>query len=134
MTTLLADVARIADVPVVGDAEARRALRMQIARLEAELIAMPGTASAHPARARGRGARLPSLDELERTRDDLVRRIQERRFTGGEEQERKRRLREEMLLEPAAPYGRSVSNAEVGEPGCGRWSCWFRLTISGDCP
>jgi hypothetical protein len=96
--------------------------------------AWPGTAAAPGARARPRAARLPSLAELERTRDDLVRRIQERRFTGGEEQERKRRLREEMLLEPAAHFGRSVSNAEVGEPGCGRWSCWFRLTISGGCP
>jgi hypothetical protein len=39
-----------------------------------------------------------------------------------------------MLLDPAAHFGRSVSNAEVGEPGCTRWSSWFRLTISSGCP
>ena len=113
-------------VEVVPDAEMRRTLRAQIAKLEAELP--PGQGR------RDRGARLLSADELERTRDDLVRRIQERRFTGGEEQERKRRLREEMLLDPAAHVGASVSNAEVGEPGCTRWTSWFRLRISGGCP
>ena len=114
------------DVAVVSEADMRRSLRMQIARLEAQLP--PGRGS------RDRGARLLSVDELERTRDDLVRRIQERRFTDGEEQDRKRRLREEMLLDPAAHFGRTVSNAEVGEPGCTRWSSWFRLRISGGCP
>jgi hypothetical protein len=132
MTALLADP-RLADRAAPADAAARRTLRMQIARLESELIALPAF-SADPPRARSGGAVLPSVEELERTRDDLVRRIQERRFTGGEEQERKRRLREEMLLDPAAHFGVTVSNAEVGEPGCTRWSCWFRLRISGGCP
>jgi hypothetical protein len=122
MTTLL----DIRDIPVVSDVEIRHSLRRQIAKLESELPPGPGR--------RDRGARLLSVEELERTRDDLVRRIQERRFTGGEEQERKRRLREEMLLDPAAHFGTSVSNAEVGEPGCTRWACWFRLRISGGCP
>jgi hypothetical protein len=64
----------------------------------------------------------------------MVRRTQERRFTEGEEQDRKRILRERMALEPAKYFGRSVWNAEVGEPGCTRWSSWFRLRISGGCP
>lgn len=114
-------------VEVVPDADIRRSLRDQIARLEAQLPAGPGERGDH-------GARLLSVEQLERTRDDLVRRIQERRFTGGEEQERKRRLREEMLLDPAAHFGVTVTNAEVGEPGCTRWSSWFRLRISGGCP
>ena len=122
MTALL----ELRDIAVVSDAEIRRSLRRQIAKLEAELPPGPGR--------RDRGARLLSIEELERTRDDLVRRIQERRFTGGEEQERKRRLREEMLLDPAAHFGVTVSNEEVGEPGCTRWSSWFRLRISGGCP
>ena len=142
MTTLLAEPLRAdprrADPPLAGRADpplagrasaaasARRSLREQIARLESQLP--PGRGR------RDRGARLLTVDELERIRDDLVRRTQERRFTGGEEQERKRRLREEMLLDPAAYFGRSVSNAEVGEPGCTRWACWFRLRISGGCP
>jgi len=119
MTTLL-------EIRVVSDAELRRTLRAQIARLEAQLPPGPGR--------RDRGARVLAVDELERTRDDLVRRIQERRFTGGEEQERKRRLREEMLLDPASHSGMTVSNAEIGEAGCTRWSSWFRLRISGGCP
>ena len=114
------------DIPGVADADVRRMLRTQIAKLEAELP--PGAGGTD------RGARLLSVEQLERTRDDLVRRIQERRFTGGEEQERTRRLREEMLLDPAAHFGTSVSNAELGEPGCTRWSSWFRLQISGGCP
>ena len=114
------------DLPVVSDADVRRALRAQIARLEREL--RPGRG-----RATG-GARLLSVAELERVRDDLVRRIQERRFDGGEEQERKRRLREELWLDPGAHVGVTVSNAEVGEPGCTRWSNWFRLKVSGGCP
>jgi hypothetical protein len=113
-------------VPVVPDADVRRSLRAQIARLEAQLPPGPGR--------RDGGAVLLSVEQLERVRDDLVRRIQERRFTGGEEQERKRRLREEMLLDPASHFGVTVSNAEVGEPGCTRWSSWFRLRISGGCP
>jgi hypothetical protein len=120
MTTLLA-------IPVMTDAEVRRTLRRQIARLETDLPHGPGRPS-------GGGARLLTTAELERIRDDLVRRIQERRFTGGEEQERKRRLREAMLLDPAAHRGATVSNAEVGEPGCTRWQSWFRLKISGGCP
>jgi hypothetical protein len=124
MTALL-DIA-VVDAPLVSDADVRRSLRAQIAKLEAQLPPGPGR--------RDRGARLLTIEELERTRDDLVRRIQERRFAGGEEQERKRRLREEMLLDPAAHFGVTVSNAEVGEPGCTRWSSWFRLRISGGCP
>jgi hypothetical protein len=104
----------------------RRTLRVQIARLEEDLPPGSGRAS--------RGARLLSTEELERVRDDLVVRIQERRFTDGAEQERKRRLREEMLLDPGAHRGKTVSNAEVGEPGCTRWSSWFRLKVSGGCP
>jgi hypothetical protein len=119
MTTLL-------DIPVVSEADLRRTLRTQIARLEADLPPGPGRTTG--------GARILTAEELEQTRDDLVRRIQERRFDGGDGQDSKRRLREELLLDPDAHRGVSVSNAEVGEPGCTRWQSWFRLTISGGCP
>jgi hypothetical protein len=119
-------VTTLLDIRRVPDAEVRRTLRRQIARLEGDLPAGQGGAS--------RGARLLSVEELECVRDDLVARIQERRFTGGAEQERKRRLREEMLLDPAAHRGTTISNADVGEPGCTRWSSWFRLKVSGGCP
>ena len=124
MTTLLDTP--LVELPVVSDAEVRRSLRTQIARLESELPPGPGRESG--------GARVLTVEELERVRDDLVTRIQERRFTRGEEQERKRILREKMALEPAKYFGQSVSNSEVGEQGCTRWSSWFRLRISGGCP
>ena len=123
MTTLAA-------APAARPAALRRALLGQIARLEAELPPGPGGRS--PAR-----PRLQTTAELERIRDDLWERIRERRFTAGEEQERKRRLREEMLLDPAAHRGARVTNAEVGEPGCGAWLClgkWFRVRLAGGCP
>jgi hypothetical protein len=115
------------DIQVVSDGEVRRSLRGQIARLESQLPPGPGVRA-------GGGATLLSVEQLERIRDDLVRRIQERRFTGGEEQERKRRLREEMWLDPHAHVGTTVANAEVGEAGCTRWASWFRLTVSSGCP
>jgi hypothetical protein len=119
-------VTALLDIAVVSDSDVRRSLRAQIARLEGQLPLGPGRGSG--------GARLLSVAELERVRDDLVRRIQARRFAGGDEQERKRRLREELWLDPGAHVGVTVSNAEVGEPGCTRWSSWFRLKVSGGCP
>ena len=112
---------------VAPDSAVRAELRRQIAHLEADLPPGPGRDS-------GRGARILSVEELERVRDDLVEKQQERRFTGGEEQDRKRRLREEMLLHPEEHRGATVSNAEVGEPGCTRWFAWFRVVVSGGCP
>jgi hypothetical protein len=112
------------DIAVVSNADVRRTLRHQIARLEADLPLGMGVRA-------GDGARIQTIEELERIRDDLVRRIQEGRFEGGEEQDRKRRKREEIGL--GVRRG-SVSNEEVGEPGCTRWQSWFRLTISGGCP
>lgn len=114
------------DIPVFSDVDMRRSLRAQIARLESQLSPGPGR--------RDHGARLLSAEQLECVRDDLVRHMQEGRFSGGEEQERKRRLREEMWLDPEAHRGMTVSNADVGEAGCTRWSSWFRLHVSGGCP
>jgi hypothetical protein len=123
MTTLL-----LAPTETVApDSAVRAELRRQIAHLEADLPPGPG-------RDAGAGARLLSVEELERVRDDLVRKLHERRFTGGEEQERKRRLREEMLLSPREHRGATVSNEEIGEPGCTRWFAWFRVVVSGGCP
>ena len=123
MTALL-DIPVRVDVPVIGDADLRRTLRNQIARLETDLP--PGKGSDGD-----QGARLLTVEELERVRDGLVVQIQERRFAGGERQDRARRKREEIAL--GIRRG-SVSNEEVGEPGCTRWQSWFRLTISGGCP
>jgi polyhydroxyalkanoate synthesis regulator phasin len=126
MSSFLLD--RIPVAPAtIADREIRDELRRQIASLETDLP--PGAGNDV-----GKGARILTVEELEQVRDDLVRRIQDRRFTAGEEQEQKRRLREEVLLDPAAHRGVTVSNEEVGEPGCTRWTSWFRLKISGGCP
>jgi hypothetical protein len=117
--------------PATGEAAMRAALRAQIARLEPQVPIGSGARSAAGGR---RGAALVTLAELERIRDDLVWRVGERRFSGGAEQERMRRLREELWLDPQAHVGVTVANADVGEPGCTRWSSWFRLRISGGCP
>jgi len=116
-----------AEPRLVPEADVRRSLRDQIARLEADLPLGPGTRG-------GRGAALQTVEELERIRDGLVRRVQERRFRDGERQEKARILREKMLLDPSAHRGVTVSNEDVGEPGCTRWTSWFRLVVSGGCP
>ncbi|HEX8742606.1 MAG TPA: hypothetical protein VF712_05695 [Thermoleophilaceae bacterium] len=147
MSALLTPAAPLR-TPGVGadEAAARRALRQQIARLEAEaaqLDAWTGPAGA-PAR-----PRLLSLAELEATRDALVERLHAGRVARdelGRRQEGFRRLREEMLLDPAAhPYVR-VTNADVGEPGCHDWHVrprfgllgvlmrWWRVVVSSGCP
>jgi len=133
MTTLVDR--SVLDLPVVSDAAMRRSLREQIARLESESVALEADPARRPGRRRTHpGAAFLSTAELERIRDQLAHGIRARRFSGGEEQERKRRLREEMLLDPRAHAGVTISNADVGEPGCTRWSSWFRLRVSGGCP
>jgi hypothetical protein len=90
-----------------------------------------------------------SLAELEEVRDSLAdrlaaaQRVEELR---GVKQELSRRLREEMLLNPARHALVRVSNADVGEPGCCDWHVrprfgvlgmlmnWWRVKISSGCP
>jgi len=146
MTALLTP-ARAPGIAVGGDeAAARGALRAQIARLEEEAAAMDPLA---PLSDRAPRPRLLSLEELETTRDELVERLHVGRVAreeAGRRQEGFRRLREEILLDPAAhPYVR-VSNADIGEPGCHDWHVrprfgllgalarWWRVKISSGCP
>jgi hypothetical protein len=134
-------------LPGLGDeAAARRALRRQIARLEEEAAALDPLAalSSRPA-----SPRLLSLGELEATRDDLAERLRAERAERdavGLRQEGFRRLREEILLDPAAHPDVRVSNADIGEPGCHDWHVrprfgllgrlmrWWRVRISSGCP
>ena len=129
-----------------GEAAARRALRAQIARLEEEAAAA-NLGVAPPDRPAA--PRLLSLGELEAARDDLaetLRHARRARDAQGLRQEGFRRLREEILLDPAAhPYVR-VTNADIGEPGCHDWHVrprfgllgalmrWWRVKISSGCP
>ena len=132
---------------------ARRTLRDQIARLEAELaeafvtaFPMGGLdrsphATSHP--------RLLDLGELERVRDELAARLHDARATiarRADEQEDKRRLLERMLLDPGSYRFVRISRAEIGEPGCGAWQVrprlgligmlmgWWQVKLSSGCP
>ena len=136
---------------------ARRSLRRQIARLEAQLAdAFVTTFSMHA------GARPPSaplvssaqprlldLGELELVRDDLAQRVRDARVTiarHAEEQAEKRRLLERMLLEPGRYRFHRISRQELGEPGCGVWGVrpklgligmlmgWWQVKLSSGCP
>src|SRR3954447_24225845 len=133
--------------PVADEAAARRALREQIARLDGELADL-GRPYAAVTRSR-RGAALKSLAELERTRDALAaaasderRRLDEL----GADQEAMRRVREELLTDPARHRFARVTNADGGEAGCRDWHVrprfgllgmlagWWRVVISSGCP
>jgi hypothetical protein len=140
----------------VDERPARRALRQQIAHLERELeeqrcSSWPRTAPALPPRARGHraGARMLDIGELEATRDELVAELAAHRAALSERllaEEQSRRLREELLLDPAANAGARVRNADVGEGGCsevrsepaggvlGMLMGWWRVVISSGCP
>jgi GntR family transcriptional regulator len=129
----------------------RRTLRRQIARLEWELAADPeaGAGPDETARPREPVGRLVDLAELERVRDDLVERVKKARAAAERKGEREgaARSRLEALLEdPAAHKWDSVTDEELGEPGCKTYAVqpafgpigallnWWRVKVSGGCP
>ena len=135
---------------------ARRSLRDQIARLEEDLTGLftsswPRTdlVPAPAAPARGNGARVLTLAELEQRRDALAEHVARAKHVLAERtaaEEESRRLIEEMLLDPAAHPWVHVSNEDIGEPGCKHWHVrpragllgmlgrWWRVRISSGCP
>src|SRR4051794_8807248 len=138
---------RTATPAQVDEAAIRRTLRDQIARLDGELADLGRPYGA--VTSSGRGPRLLSIAELERTRDALAaaasderRRLDEL----GREQEGMRRVREALLEDPARYRFARVTNAEVGEAGCRDWHVrprfgllgmlagWWRVVISSGCP
>jgi hypothetical protein len=95
------------------------------------------------------GPRLLSLAELEELRDELAARVQHARRSLSDRtytEEQKRRLIEEMLLDPGSYKFVRVSNEDIGEPGCKHWHVrprwsligmlmgWWRVVISSGCP
>jgi hypothetical protein len=137
----------------VDERPARESLRGQIAKLERDLSqaladARPGEGPGRPA-VRARGPRLLSLGELERVRDDLADRLRtlRRDIAGRAEREAENRLLlERMLLEPERHRWVRVTQAEVGEPGCGAYQVrprlgpigmlagWWQVKLSSGCP
>jgi hypothetical protein len=146
---------RSAPVPrtLPDERAARRTLLEQVARLEAELGQLfcstwPRKGFDFAVGGRG-GPRLLSLADLEELRDELAARVQHARRSLSDRtyaEEQKRRLIEEMLLDPERHKWVRVSNEDIGEPGCKdwhvrpRWSFlgmlmgWWRVVISSGCP
>ena len=142
------------EVPDVGveadEAAARRELRRQIARLEAELAAYPETrpeAETHPLlRPKGH---LPDFAELSAARDSLIERLRSARAAAerkGERQARAHARRERILGDPGAHRWERVRTEDCGDPGCGETSAvprfgplgaiagWWRVKVSSGCP
>lgn len=134
---------------------ARRSLREQIARLEAELCRMTGDAEGTGAAAVIRSARATgdpqvlSLGGLERVRDALSERVA---LARGEQVARarvytaNRRRLEAMMLEPGAHRFERVTYEDLGQRGCGGWEVrprlgligmlagWWHVVVSSGCP
>jgi hypothetical protein len=134
---------------------ARRSLLDQVRRLEEESVGLFCSAwprkglDLPPARPPGAGPRLLSMGELEELRDGLVEQVGRGRAALGERgraEEQKRRLIEQMLLDPESHRWVHVSNEDIGEPGCTHWHVrprwgplgmlmrWWRVVVSSGCP
>ncbi len=134
---------------------ARRTLRDQIARIEAQLADCVATAFSARAGevpfavAGARGPRVLGMAELERVRDDLAGRLADARralTARGLEQERARVRLERMLLAPGRHKFERVAMAELGEGGCGVYHVrprlgligmlagWWHVKLSSGCP
>jgi len=140
---------------VGGDEKlARRELRRQIGRLEAQLASLLGDAfrrvqidTAIPSMSSA--PRALDLGELEAIRDSLAGRIAEARLqlrTQDELETRNRELLERMLASPADFKWVQISRDDIGAPGCGHWHSrprfgllgmlmgWWRVRVSSGCP
>jgi DNA-binding transcriptional regulator YhcF (GntR family) len=143
----VADEAELPELdPNTDDRAARDELRRQIARLEAQLASHVRDLPSDGPGSRAVG-RVVGTRELEQTRDQLLtllqtsRRAAERR---GNREQRAKRVREEMVVDPSSHRWESVSDAEMGEGGCRDYSVtagplgslmsWWRLKVSGGCP
>ena len=139
------------DVGVEADeAAARRELRRQIARLEAELAAYPEARSSRERHPLLRPkAHVAGFAELSRTRDEMIELLRDARAkaeVAGEREQRARGRRERIIGEPDAHRWEAVANDECGDPGCGELRAvprfgpvgaiagWWRVKVSSGCP
>ena len=129
---------------------ARRELRRQIGRLEAQLASYRrDLESLEPPRVSAPEPRIASAADLERTRDALLRQLGAARAAAAARARRERRAREvrdAMVADPGAHRWEVVSADETGEEGCATWEVaprlgplgalmsWWRLKVSGGCP
>ena len=136
----------------IDEVEARRDLRDQIAKLEAQLGTAVSAGFPHlpaPSGRRVTAGRLLDLGALERVRDELADRLRALRREAealGARQAASRRLLERMRLEPGRYRWVRVYAADLGEPGCQSWQVsprlgllgmlmgWWRVKLSSGCP
>jgi hypothetical protein len=143
---------QIPEVGLGSEAAARKALRGQIARLDAQTSAL--VAEAFPValdlpRIGSAGARIMSLAELEARRDAMANRLEDARAALSSiraSQQEARGLVEQMLADPKAYKWLRVSRDEAGLDGCGHWHVrprlgligmlagWWHVKISSGCP
>jgi DNA-binding transcriptional regulator YhcF (GntR family) len=131
------------------EAAARRELRRQIGRLEAELAAYPRDASRSGVAVRPSEPRVAGVAELATTRDALLGELASARADAvrrGRRERRAREVRDAIVADPAAHRWEVVSAAETGEEGCLTWQVsprmgplgalmsWWRVRVSGGCP
>lgn len=134
--------------------DARADLRRQIAAMEGELgrlfgVAFPRLGIEFGVVAPAGGPRILSVDELERVRDALARRLGEVKGALREHaavEEANRALVERMTADPCSHRWVRVSNEDVGRPGCRHWHSrprygllgmimgWWRVKVSSGCP
>jgi DNA-binding transcriptional regulator YhcF (GntR family) len=139
--------------PDLSEGQLRKALREQIGRLELELSTYAWHDPQRPApnlpRAGGPVARVAGVEDLERTRAELIDRL--RRLRGeaanrADREEAARGLVEEMAADPSAYRWVRVDNADLGEAACGEYRVvptwgplgaimgWWRVKVSSGCP
>jgi DNA-binding transcriptional regulator YhcF (GntR family) len=136
-----------------GEPAMRRALREQIGMLEAELANYAwhdphGAAPAGP-RVGGPVGRIVGVEELERTRAELIDRLRRLRGEAAARGAREQLARghvEAMLRDPSGHRWERVDNATLGEASCGEhrvvpaWGPvgaimgWWRVKVSSGCP
>ena len=130
---------------------ARRELRRQIGRIEAELASYTRDLepSSAPQRLGGAEPRIADVATLSQTRDELLGQLAEARAAAIARTRRERRAREvrdAIVEDPAGHRWEVVSSAETGEEGCAVWQAsprmgplgalmsWWRVKVSGGCP
>ncbi len=135
----------------VDDGAARRELRRQIGRIEAELAGYSREIepSSTPPLLNPAEPRVAGVAELSKTRDALLTQLAEaravaRRRARGER--RAREVRDAMVADPAGHRWEVISAVDTGEPGCTTWRVgprmgplgalmnWWRIKVSGGCP
>lgn len=140
--------------PAADERAARKQLRDQVSRLEAELAdlfsqAFGHTEIPHRVDAVAAAPRVLDLGELEAVRDSLADRVAEARLAIAERkriEQGNRELVREMLAAPQDFKWVRVSREDMGLPGCGHWHSrprlgpigmlmgWWRVKISSGCP